>query len=218
MEISAAMVKDLREKTGAGILDCKKALGEASGNFDEAVEWLRKKGLASAKKKEGRAATEGVVSSYIHGEGRIGVLVEVNCETDFVSRTEDFQTFVRDMAMQVAATSPSYVRREEVPAQVVEKERSIYLAQAVEEGKPEKFAGKIVEGRLDKWFADACLMEQKFIKNPDKTVAEIQTSVVSKLGENISVRRFARFVLGEGLEKKGGDFAAEVAAAVQANN
>ncbi|MCK6526243.1 translation elongation factor Ts [Myxococcota bacterium] len=215
MEISAQMVKDLRERTGAGILDCRKALTESGGNFENAIDWLRTKGLAAAAKKAGRAATEGLIGSYIHGEGRIGVLVEVNCETDFVARTPQFREFCRDVAMQIAASAPTHVRREEVPADVIEKERGIYRAQAIEEGKPEKIVDRIVDGRVEKMYAETCLLEQKYIKDPDITVGDLVTRTVAALGENISVRRFSRFVLGEGLEKKSSDFAAEVAAAAR---
>lgn len=215
MEISAQMVKDLRERTGAGILDCRKALAESGGNFESAIDWLRTKGLAAAAKKAGRTATEGLIGSYIHGEGRIGVLVEVNCETDFVARTPQFREFCRDVAMQIAASAPAHVRREEVPAEVIEKERGIYRAQAIEEGKPEKIVDRIVDGRVEKMYAETCLLEQKYIKDPDITVGDLVTRTVAALGENISVRRFARFVLGEGLEKKSSDFAAEVAAAAR---
>ena len=200
MEIRAELVKELRDKTGAGFMDCKKALAEASGDVDQAVRWLREKGLAAAAKKAGRATSEGLVDSYLHAGGRIGVLVEVNCETDFVAKTPDFQRLVKDLAMQVAAASPAlprYVRREEVPAEVIEQEREIYRAQAKGSGKPEKVIEKIVEGKIDKFLADICLLDQPFIRDPEKTVQEVVSEAIAKLGENINVRRFARFQLGE---------------------
>jgi elongation factor Ts len=200
MEIRAESVKELREKTGAGFMDCKKALAEASGDFDAAVRWLREKGLAAAAKKAGRTTSEGLIGTYLHAGGRIGVLVEVNCETDFVAKTPDFQGLVKDLAMQVAAASPAlprYVRREEVPATVIDQEREIYRAQAKASGKPEKVIEKIVEGKIDKFLSDICLLEQPFIRDPEKTVKDIVTEAIAKLGENILVRRFARFQLGE---------------------
>jgi len=200
MEIRAELVKELRDKTGAGFMDCKKALSEASGDVDQAVRWLREKGLAAAAKKAGRATSEGLVDSYLHAGGRIGVLVEVNCETDFVAKTPDFQRLVKDLAMQVAAASPAlprYVRREEVPADVIEQEREIYRAQAKSSGKPEKVIEKIVEGKIDKFLADICLLDQPFVREPEKTVKEVVSEAIAKLGENINVRRFARFQLGE---------------------
>lgn len=210
MEITAGMVKELREKTGAGMMDCKKALGEANGDMERAIEVLREKGLASASKKAGRVAAEGLVEAYIHGGGRIGVLVEVNCETDFVGKNEEFRSFVKDVAMHIAATSPQYVRREEVPAEVIEKEREIVRQQTLNEGKPEKIVDKIVEGRIDKFLADICLLEQHFVKEPDKTIELLLKEKVAHIGENISIRRFARFVVGEGIEKEEKDFAQEV--------
>lgn len=206
MEISAGLVKDLREKTGAGMMDCKKALTESSGDFEKAVELLRKKGLAAAAKRSGRAATEGLVNAYIHGEGRIGVLVEVNCETDFVARNEEFKGFVRDVAMHIAAASPQFVRPEDVPAEAIEKEKEIFKAQMAQDpknaGKPANVLDKIIEGKIKKYVDEICLMNQPFVKNPDVTVGALQTNLVAKIGENISVRRFARFNLGEGLEKR----------------
>ncbi|AGA58192.1 MAG: translation elongation factor Ts [Thermobacillus sp.] len=215
MAISAAEVKELREKTGAGMLDCKKALEEANGDMTRAAEILREKGLAAAAKKAGRIATEGVVESYIHGGGRIGVLVEVNCETDFVGKTEQFREFVRDIAMHIAASNPKYVRREEVPQEELDKEREILRTQALNEGKPEKVVEKIVEGRISKYFEENCLLEQPFVKDPDKTVQELLNEKISTIGENISIRRFARFELGEGLEKKQDNFVEEVMAQVK---
>lgn len=215
MAITAAMVKELREKTGAGMLDCKKALEETGGDINKAVDVLREKGLSAAAKKAGRAATEGAVEAYIHGEGKIGVLVEVNCETDFVGKNADFRNFVRDIAMHIAASSPQYVSREEVPAEVIEKEKEVLRAQALNEGKPEKIVDKMVEGRINKFYEDVCLLEQAFVKDPDKTVAELVNEKISTIGENISIRRFARFELGEGLEKKEENFAEEVMAQIK---
>lgn len=212
MAITAQLVKELRERTGAGMMDCKKVLTETDGDMEKAIELLRERGLAAAAKKAGRIAAEGLVDSYIHPGGRVGVLVEVNCETDFVAKTEDFQTLVKDVAMQVAAAKPEFVKREEIPAEVLEKEKEIYRAQAIEEGKPEKIADKIVEGRIEKYYKEVCLLEQPFIKDPDKTVQDIITEAIARIGENISVRRFARFERGEGLEKRQCDLAAEVAA------
>lgn len=215
MQITAAMVKELREKTGAGMMDCKKALTEAGGNMERAIEILREKGLAQAAKKAGRIAAEGLVESYIHAGGRIGVLVEVNCETDFVAKTEEFKNFVKDIAMQIAAAKPLYVRREDVPAEEVEKERSILRAQALNEGKPEHIVDKMVAGRLEKYYKEVCLLEQPFIKDPDKSIDQLVKETIAKIGENISIRRFARFELGEGLEKKQDNFAEEVMAQVK---
>lgn len=212
MAVTAAQVKELREKTGAGMLDCKKALEEANGDITKASEILREKGLAAAANKAGRIATEGAVGSYIHAGGRIGVLVEVNCETDFVAKTDAFQALVKDIAMQISATSPRYVRREEVPSEDIEKEREILRAQALNEGKPEKIVDKMVEGRIGKFYEEFCLMEQSFIKDPDKTVAQLLNEKISTIGENITVRRFARYELGEGLEKKQDNFVEEVMA------
>ena len=212
MSISAAMVKELREKTGAGMLDCKKALEEAGGDMNRAAEILREKGLSAAAKKAGRIATEGAVESYIHAGGKIGVLVEVNCETDFVGRNSDFRAFVRDIAMHIAASNPQYISREEVPAEVIEKEKEILRTQALNEGKPEKVVEKIVEGRINKFFEEVCLLEQPFVKDPDKKVAQLVSEKIATIGENITIRRFARFELGEGLEKKQENFAEEVMA------
>ncbi|GEO24837.1 elongation factor Ts [Alicyclobacillus acidoterrestris] len=214
-EITAAMVKELREKTGAGMMDCKKALTEAEGDIERATEVLRERGLASAAKKAGRVAAEGLVESYIHAGGRIGVLVEVNCETDFVAKNEDFRTFVKDVAMHIAAASPQYVRREDVPSDVVEKEREILRAQTLNEGKPEHIVDKIVEGRIDKFFKDICLLEQEFVKDPDKTIETLLREKIATIGENISIRRFARYVVGEGIEKAENNFVDEVMAQVR---
>lgn len=208
--IEASAVKELRERTGAGMMDCKKALTESNGDMEKAIEILREKGLAAAAKKAGRIASEGIVDAYIHGGGRIGVLIEVNSETDFVAKNEEFRQFVRDMAMQVAAANPLYVRREEVDAHVVEKEREIFRAQALNEGKPEKIVEKMVEGRVDKYYKEICLLEQPFIKDTDKTVQDVLTAMIAKIGENISIRRFVRFEKGEGLAKKEDNFVEEV--------
>lgn len=212
--ITAGMVKDLRERTGAGMMDCKKALSETNGDMEKAVDYLREKGLAAAAKKASRIASEGLVEAYIHGAGRIGVLVEVNCETDFVAKTDDFKSLVRDIAMQIAAANPSYVSREEVSEEVLNHEREILRAQALNEGKPAHIVEKMIEGRLKKFYEEACLLDQTFIKDPDKTIAQLITERVAKIGENIAVRRFTRYQLGEGIEKKANDFAAEVMAAV----
>jgi elongation factor Ts len=206
------MVKELRERTGAGVLDCKKALAEKDGDMDKAIEYLREKGLSAAAKKAGRISAEGIVESYIHGAGRIGVLLEVNCETDFVGKTTAFKELAKDIAMQVAASRPEYVRREEVPADVIEKEKEIAKVQALNEGKPEKIVDKIVEGRIEKYYKEVCLLEQPFIKDTDKTVQQLIVEKIAQIGENINVRRFARFELGEGLEKRKDNFAEEVAA------
>lgn len=215
MAVSASLVKELRERTGAGIMDCKKALTETGGDLEKAAEYLREKGLAAAAKKAGRIAAEGVVEAYIHGAGKIGVLVEVNCETDFVAKTDEFKTFVKDVAMQIAAAKPEFVRREEVPAEVIEKEKEILRAQALNEGKPERIVEKMVEGRLEKFFKEVCLLEQPFIKDPDITVGQLLTDKIAKIGENITVRRFTRYEMGEGIQKKQSDLAAEVEAATQ---
>ncbi len=200
MSINAAMVKELREKTGAGFMDCKAALQETGGNAEKAVEYLRKKGLSAAAKRAGKQASEGVVGSYIHMGGKIGVLVEVNCETDFVARTDDFTELVSDLAMQIAAASPIYVSRDEVPENFLEKERDIYRAQALESGKPEKVVDKIVNGKIEKYLEQICLEEQEFIKESKMKVSDYLKSVASKLGENLKIRRFARFEVTEGQE------------------
>ena len=210
-EISAQLVKELREKTGAGMMDCKKALAETAGDFAKAEEHLRKKGLAAAAKKASRAATEGAVASYIHMGGKIGVLVEVNCETDFVARTDGFQALVKDLAMHIAAAAPVYVKRDEVPADVIAKEMEIAKAQMRDQKKPEAILEKIALGKVEKYYEQFCLLDQPFVKEDKKKVSEIITDAVAKIGENIQVRRFARFVLGEGLEKKQENLAEEVA-------
>ena len=213
--VNAQVVSELRQKTGAGMMDCKKALTESSGDMDKAIEWLRKKGLSAAEKKAGRIAAEGAVTSYIHGAGKIGVLLEVNCETDFVARNTDFQTFCKDVCMHVAASAPRYVTSDEIPADVIAKEREILSAQAKESGKPDNVIDKMVDGRIKKWFKDVCLLDQPFVKDPDKSVEQLLNELVAKIGERIVIRRFVRWQLGEGLEKRSADFAAEVAAAAQ---
>lgn len=198
MGVSAKAVKELRERTGAGMMDCKNALVATGGDLEKAIDHLREKGLAAAAKRAGRTASEGLVDSYIHG-GKIGVLVEVNCETDFVAKTDQFRALARDLAMQVAASRPAYVARADVPADIIEKEKSILRAQALNEGKPEKIVEKMVEGRIDKFYKENCLVEQPFIRDPDKSVQDLIQETIAKLGENIVVRRFVRFELGEGL-------------------
>jgi len=202
MEITSELIKDLRQRTGAGVMDCKTALRESQGDMEGAIDYLRRKGLAAAAKRAGRIATEGLVSSYIHAGGKIGVLVEINCETDFVARTEDFQAFVKNMAMHIAATSPQYISRDQVPPSVIEREKGIYRIQAQDAKKPEKVIEKIIEGKLERFFAEVCLLEQTYIKDSDVTVKEVLDSLIAKLGENVAIRRFARFQLGEGLASK----------------
>jgi elongation factor Ts len=199
MEISIELVKDLRQRTGAGVTDCKAALAEAKGNMEAAIDYLRRKGLATAAKKAGRIATDGLVSSYIHAGGKMGVLVEVNCETDFVAKTEDFQIFVKNIAMHIAAATPQYIRREEIPEAVLERERAIYRTQAQEAGKPQKIIDKIVEGKMERFYSEVCLLEQTYVRDPDLTIKELLDAMIAKIGENISIRRFARFQLGEKL-------------------
>ena len=196
-DVSPTLVRELRERTGAGMMDCKKALSEVNGDVEKALVYLREKGLAAAAKRAGRTAADGVVASYIHAGGKIGVLIEVNCETDFVARTEDFQNLVKELAMQIAAANPRYVRREEVPAEVLEQERSIYAAQAANSGKPAQVIEKMVVGKVEKFYTDTCLLDQPFIKDPDRQVGRLISDAVAKLGENVVVRRFARFQLGE---------------------
>jgi len=196
-EISKDAVKELREKTGAGIGDCRKALEENNGDMEKASEWLREKGIAGAAKRSGRSANQGLIHSYIHGNGKVGVLVEINCETDFVARTEDFQELAKDVAMQVAAMSPMYVKRDEVPLEIIEKEKEIYRAQLADQKKPPQVIEKIIEGKLDKYFKETCLLEQPFIKEDSKTIEDLVKEKIAKIGENIVVKRFARFVLGE---------------------
>lgn len=201
-EITAALVKELRERTGAGMMDCKKALSATDGDLEKAIDFLREKGLAAAAKKAGRVAAEGLVEAYIHGGGRIGVLVEVNCETDFVAKTDAFKELVKDIAMHIAATNPSYLKREEVPTAELEHEQAVLAEQARNEGKPEKIIEKMVAGRIEKYYKEVCLMEQPFVKDPDKTISDLITESIAKIGENISIRRFSRYQLGEGIEKK----------------
>ena len=197
MDIPASLVKQLREQTSAGLMDCKTALKESEGDIEKAIDYLRVKGLAKAQKKSDRETSEGTVLSYIHPGNRIGVLVEVSCETDFVARTDEFQGFVRDVAMQVAATAPLGVGRDEVPSEVVEKERGVFRTQALEEGKPEKILDKIIEGRIEKFYTENCLLDQPYIKDDSKTVQDLLNEIISKLGENIKIARFARFQIGQ---------------------
>jgi len=201
MDVSASVVKELREKTGAGMMDCKKALAETAGDVQKAVDYLRQKGLAAATKKADRVATDGAVAAYVHAGGKLGALVEINCETDFVARTTEFQALLKDIAMQVAAANPRYVRREEIPEAELDKEKTIYRQQALESGKPEKIVDKIVEGKMERFYSEICLLEQSFIKDQDKKVAEIINDAIARLGENIQIRRFARYHLGEGVTK-----------------
>jgi elongation factor Ts len=210
-EVTTQMIKDLRERTQAGMSDCKKALTECDADMDKAIEYLRKKGIAQAAKKATRIASEGIVANYMHGS-RIGVMVEVNCETDFVSRNPDFQVFAREVAMQVAAMSPQYVSQEEIPAAVIEQEKAIRMEQARQQNKPEPVLQKIVDGQIAKWFKEVCLMDQTWIKDPDgkKDIKSLLTDLVGKIGENIKVRRFARYEVGEGLAKRADDFVEEV--------
>ena len=215
MAITAALVKELREKTGAGMMDCKKALTATDGDMEKAIDFLREKGLASAAKKAGRVAAEGVVTSYIHAGGRIGVLVEVNCETDFVAGTEEFKEFARDIAMQIAAANPTCVSREEVDPAAVEHEKQVLREQALNEGKPEKIVERMVAGRLEKYYKELCLLDQAYIKDPDMSISDLVNSKIAKIGEKISIRRFVRYQLGEGIEKKADNFVEEVMAAVK---
>jgi len=213
MEVTAQMVKQLRERTGAPMMDCKAALTEAQGDLEQAVDRLRKKGLAAAAKKAGRITAEGAVGSYIHAGGKIGVLVEVNCETDFVARTDPFQELVRDVAMHIAAADPRFVHRDEVTPEVLERERAIFSEQAAASGKPPAVVERIVAGKLDKYYSESVLLEQPFVKDPDSTVGQMIAERIGRIGENIQVRRFARFRLGEGIDKRQDDFAGEVARA-----
>lgn len=210
MSISASLVKDLRERTGAGMMDCKKALTETGGDIEKAIDYLREKGLSKAAKKSGRIAAEGLVESYIHG-GRIGVIVEVNSETDYVAKNDEFKQFVKDIAMHVAASNPKYIAREEVSEEELQREREVLTQQAINEGKPEHVATKMVEGRIEKYYEQVCLLEQSFIKNPDITIKDLLSEKISKIGENLVIRRFVRFEVGEGIEKKQENFAEEVA-------
>jgi elongation factor Ts len=201
MEVSSIVVKELREKTGAGFMDCKKALTETGGNLEKAVDYLRQKGLAAAAKKADRVAADGAVGAYVHPGGKIGVLVEINCETDFVARTTEFQTLLKDMAMQIAAANPRYVQRADVSGEEIEREREIYLRQAQESGKPEKFIEQIVAGKMERFYSEVCLLEQPFIKDPEKKVSDVLTEAITRLREKIEVRRFARYLLGEGVQR-----------------
>lgn len=210
MEVTTAMVKELRERTQAGMMDCKKALIATEGNLDKAVEHLREKGLSQVVKKSGRTASEGMVDSYIHMGGKIGVLVEVNCETDFVAKTDTFKTLVHDVALQIAASNPSFISKDEVPTDNLEKERDILRAQALNEGKPEKIVDRMVEGRIEKYYKEVCLLEQPFVKNPDITVQDLVNEATLASGEKIVVRRFTRYQLGEGIDKKMSDLAGEI--------
>jgi len=212
MAITAGMVKELREKTGAGMMDCKKALGECDGDMQKAVDFLRQKGLSDAAKKSGRIAAEGLVVSYIHGNGKMGVLLEVNSETDFVAKNEDFKTFCNDIAMHICAAAPLYVSAEEIDPAVVEKEKEVYVAKAKEQGKPDNIIEKIVAGQVKKYESQICLLTQSYVKNPDITVEDYLKEKIATIGEKISIRRFVRWELGEGLEKKEENFAEEVAA------
>lgn len=215
MEVTSAMIRELRERTGAGMLDCKNALTEKDGDVEKAIELLREKGLAAAAKKAGRIAAEGLCESYIHGGGRIGVLLEINCETDFVAKTDEYKTLAKDICMQIAASRPEYVRREDVPESVLEKEKEIFTAQALNEGKPANVVEKMIAGRIEKYYKEICLLEQPFIKNTDITIKDLLVEQIAKIGENINVRRFARYELGEGLEKRQENFAEEVMAQIK---
>jgi len=214
MAISATDVKTLREMTGAGMMDCKKALAESDGDMDNAVTWLRERGMAKAAKRAGRVAAEGTIAHYIHMGGKIGVLVEVNCETDFVARGDEFQKLGKDLCLQVCSANPRWVRREEVPQSAIDAETQIYIAQAAETGKPEQVCKKIAEGKLNKWYQDVCLLEQPFVKDPDKTIDQLLTELSGKCGEKVDVRRFVRMQVGEGIEKVEHNLAEEVAAEV----
>ena len=213
-----AQIKTLRKTTGAGMSDCKKALVATDGDIDAAVDWLRQKGISKAAKKSSRTASEGLVDAYIHAGGKIGVLIEVNAETDFVAMNDEFKALVRDLAMHIAAAAPEYVSRDEVPADAIEREKAVQKARVIEEGKPAHIADRIVEGRMSKFYEEVCLLDQKFVKEDKKTVSEVLTDAIARIGENIKIRRFSRFVMGEGLEKKSDDFAAEVAAAAGLSN
>jgi len=211
-QITSQMVKELRERTQAGMMDCKRALEATGGDMEKAIEYLREKGLAQAAKKAARVAAEGIVDAYIHGDGRIGVLVEVNCETDFVAKTEEFRELVREIAMQIAAMKAEYVDRSDVPQAVIEREREVQRTRALNEGKPEHVVDKIVEGRLEKFFQEVCLLEQPYMRDPDKTVRDLINEKIASMGENIRVRRFVRFERGEGIDRPAEDFAKEVMA------
>lgn len=209
-EVTVALVKELRERSGAGMMDCKKALTECDCDMEKAIDFLREKGLAAAAKKEGRIAAEGIVDAYIHGGGRIGVLLEVNCETDFVARGDEFKTLVRDLMLHIAAANPQYLIKEDVPQEVIQHEKDILKAQALNEGKPEKIVEKMVEGRIEKFYKEVCLMEQAFVKDPDKSIRDLVLDKTAKIGERLVVRRFTRYELGAGIEKRQDDFASDV--------
>jgi elongation factor Ts len=196
MNITSQMVKDLRDKTGAGMMDCKKALSENAGDMEKAIDFLRQKGLAVAAKRAGRATSEGVIETYIHAGGKLGVMVELNCETDFVAKTDDFREFARDVAMHIAAANPVSLTREDVPVDIVERERQIYVQQALDSGKPENIVEKMVTGKIDRFLSEICLLEQQFIKNPEKSIQDMLTELIGKMGENVSIRRFVRFQVG----------------------
>ncbi len=196
MNITSQMVKDLRDKTGAGMMDCKKALSENAGDMEKAIDFLRQKGLAVAAKRAGRATSEGVIETYIHAGGKLGVMVELNCETDFVAKTDDFREFARDVAMHVAAANPVSLSREQVPADIVERERQIYVQQALDSGKPANIVEKMVVGKIDRYLSEICLLEQQFVKNPEKSIQDMLTELIGKMGENVSIRRFVRFQVG----------------------
>lgn len=215
MAITAALVKDLRERTGAGMMDCKKALTETDGDLDKAIDYLREKGLSKAAKKASRIAAEGIVDTYVDEANKVAVCLEVNCETDFVAGTPEFQDFARDIAMQIAAANPTCVRREEVDPAAIEHERQVLREQAINEGKPEKIVERMVEGRLEKYYKEVCLLDQPYIKDPDVTISDLVKGKIAKIGENISIRRFVRYQLGEGIEKKADNFVEEVMAAVK---
>ena len=202
MEITASMVKGLRETTGAGIMDCKKALKETEGDLNNAVDFLRRKGLAAAAKKTGRVSTEGIIASYIHPGGKIGVIVEINCETDFVAKNDDFQEFAKNITMHVAAANPLYLTKEDVPKAVEEKEREIYRGQATDSGKPEKVIDRIVDGKIGKYYSEVCLLEQPYVKDTDLTIRELVDTIIAKIGENISIRRFTRYLLSENIDNE----------------
>ena len=212
MEINAKLVKELRDSTGCGMMDCKKALAECEGDMEKAGEYLRKKGIASASKKEGRATSQGIVGSYIHMGGKVGVMAEINCETDFVARGEEFQALCKDICLQICSTAPLAVSREELDPAVVASEKELYIKQAAETGKPQDICEKIAEGKLKKWFSEVCLVDQGFVKDPDRTIAQLTTELSGKVGEKITIRRFTRYQLGEGIEKVVSNFAEEVAA------
>ena len=211
-KITAAMVKELRETTGAGMMDCKKALTATDGDKEKAIDWLREKGISKAEKKAGRIAAEGAVAAYISDDAKVGVLVEVNCETDFVAQTDNFKALCKDIAMQIAAAKPAYLKREEVPADVLEHEKEVLRQQALNEGKPEKIVEKMITGRIEKFYKENCLLDQEFIKDSDKTVQQVVTEAIAKIGEKIDIRRYTRYELGEGLEKRNDDFVSEVMA------